>query len=79
MVPSSKIPPGPCLLKGLGSFGVLEGQPLCHIVLHSTLSNKLLSRGQWCSHDLTWPQQKRCLMICANGNSNLLISMVTWD
>lgn len=66
----------PCLLMGLGSFVVLVGQSLYHILLQSTLSNKLLSRGHWCSHDLTWPQQKPCLMICVNGNSNLFLNQI---
>lgn len=67
---------------GLGSLEELDGQALCHILVDLTSLNRLLSRGYWCSHDLTWPQQKLCLMICANGNLNLLlnqISMATQD
>lgn len=77
MVQSCKIGPSLCLFKGLGSLDGLDGQPLCHILVHLTLLNRLLSRGYCFSHDLTWPQQQRCLMICANGNPNLLLNQIS--
>lgn len=68
---------GPCLLMGLGSLQGFGEQPLCRILVHLTLPNRLLSRGYWCSHDLTWPQMKLCLMVCANGKLNLLLNHIS--
>lgn len=76
-VQSCKLFAGPCLLMGLGSLQGFGEQPLCCILVHLTLPNRLLSRGYWCSHDLTWPQMKLCLMVCANGKLNLLLNHIS--
>lgn len=59
-----------CLLVGLG----FAEQPLCCVSVRFMLVNRPLSGGCQCSHDLTWPQQKHCLMTCANSNPDLLFN-----
>lgn len=59
-----------CLLVGLG----FAEQPLCCVSVCFMLVNRPSSGGCQCSHDLTWPQQKRCLMTCANSNPDLLFN-----
>lgn len=56
-----------CLLAGLE----LAELPLCCF----PVCFKPLSSGCQCSHDLTWPQQKHCLMTCANSNPDLLFNL----
>lgn len=72
--------PAPRLLMGLSSVEGSDGQSLHYILVHLTLLNRLFSKDCECAHDLTWPQL--CLMICVNGNPNLLLkqnSIATWE
>lgn len=74
--------PWPLFTYGIRLFGRIGWTAFVPYFVHLTLRNRLLSKGYWCSHDLTWPQKKLCLMSNANGSPNLLlyqISMATQD